>query len=359
MPKRVILTLILALMAASWLALPHFVHAANCFYHSEAMGYVCDTEPVSPQFTALPDVADSLLDHQLYAYLEDYIDVYSAPSTSAPILHNVGRGFFYVTIYSRVKDEQGTLWYEINPGQFVQENGVREVGFSQFQGVMLSQNPERPFGWILAAVTPSQTPGGEPDPLATRLERYTFFEVFDAISVTEADGDWIWYNIGSERWIRQTLVSLVQPIARPAEVGENEFWTAVDLYEQSIAAYEGDRMVFATLVSSGLNRWPTYEGLFQVWDRWDKTNMSGAEGRVDYYIVEDVPHTMYFDRNNEIALHGAYWHDRFGYKHSHGCVNMPPLASEWVYNWSATAPNDLWVSVYTSDPTHYFTLYGN
>ena len=52
------------------------------------------------------------------------------------------------------------------------------------------------------------------------------------------------------------------------------------------------------------------------------TKMSGAEGKVDDYFIEDVPHTMFFD--NDIALHGAYWHDRFGYKHSHGCVNMPP-----------------------------------
>lgn len=359
MPKKVLPALIPLLGLATLLAWQHPVAAANCFFHSEAIGYVCATEPVAPQFTAIPNVANSLLDHQLYAYLEDYVDVYSAPNSSAPILHNIGRGFFYVTIYSRTPDDQGVLWYEINPGQFVPETGVREVGFSQFQGVMLSQNPTKPFGWILAAVTPSPTPGGQPDPLATRLERYTFFEVFEAATVSEADGDWIWYNIGNDRWIRQTFVSLVQPIPRPAEIGENEFWTAVDLYEQSLAAYEGDRMVFATLISSGLNRWPTYEGIFQVWDRWDKTNMSGAEGRVDYYIVEDVPHTMYFDRNNEIALHGAYWHDRFGYKHSHGCVNMPPLTSEWVYNWSATAPNDLWVWVYTSNPSHYFTLYDN
>jgi lipoprotein-anchoring transpeptidase ErfK/SrfK len=90
--------------------------------------------------------------------------------------------------------------------------------------------------------------------------------------------------------------------------------------------------------------------------------MSGAEGKVDYYLVEDVPHTMFFDIPNEIALHGAYWHDRFGYKHSHGCVNMPPLDAEWVFNWSAdTAPintqatddEGLWVWVHTSDPQNY------
>ena len=64
---------------------------------------------------------------------------------------------------------------------------------------------------------------------------------------------------------------------------------------------------------------------------------------------------MFFD--NDIALHGAFWHDRFGYKHSHGCVNMPPRDAEWVFNWSAGAPNDLWVWVHTSDPNHYYDRY--
>jgi lipoprotein-anchoring transpeptidase ErfK/SrfK len=113
-------------------------------------------------------------------------------------------------------------------------------------------------------------------------------------------------------------------------------------------------MVYAGLVSSGLNRWPTYEGLFQVFSRHLQIRMSGAEGQVDYYNIEDVPYTMYFDRTNEIALHGAYWHDRYGYKHSHGCVNMPPRDAEWIYYWSANAPSDLWVWVHTSNPNHYF-----
>ena len=87
--------------------------------------------------------------------------------------------------------------------------------------------------------------------------------------------------------------------------------------------------------------------------------MSGAEGLVDYYFIEDNNHIMYFDPDMEIALHGAFWHDRFGYKHSHGCVNMVPTDAEWVYNWSAQAENDLWVWVHTSDPNHYFDVYDN
>ena len=219
---------------------------------------------------------------------------------------------------------------------------------------MVNRQPERPFGWMIVDYWYSLTPGAEVDESLPKLPRYTFFEVFDAV---EAEDGWIWYNIGRGRWIRQTYVSVIDVTPRPEEVGPDEFWVEVDLYEQSFTAYEGDRMVYAGLVSSGLNRWPTYEGLFQVEQRFTKTKMSGAEGKVDYYFVEDVPHTMYFDMKNEIALHGAYWHDRFGYKHSHGCVNMPPRDAEWIFNWSAEAPTDLWVFVHTSDPTSIFERY--
>ena len=85
-------------------------------------------------------------------------------------------------------------------------------------------------------------------------------------AVTDVDG-WLWYNIGDDRWIRQTQVSLLDVDSPPAEVGPGEYWVEVDLYEQTFAAYEGPRMVYAGLISSGLNRWPTEEGIFQVWSR--------------------------------------------------------------------------------------------
>jgi hypothetical protein len=66
---------------------------------------------------------------------------------------------------------------------------------------------------------------------------------------------------------------------------------------------------------------------------------------------------MYFDELMGIALHGTFWHDRFGYKHSHGCVNMTILDAEWTFKWSENAPNDLWVWVHTSNPTSHLTIF--
>ena len=326
--------------------------AARCFYYSDDIGFVCDgrVETSPEQFEEPAERDDSLLNYTSYVYLKDNINVHTGPSLGSPVAYNVGDGFLYATIHGQVESE-GAVWYTLNQGEYVQADDVIPVQTPDFHGVEVTVQPERPFGWIVQEVTPSNEPDGEPNEAYNPMTRFTFFQVFDAIV---GEDDWIWYDVGGGRWIRQTYVSLVDVSDRPEEVGEGEFWVEVDLYEQTFAAYEGDRMVYASLVSSGLNQWPTREGIFQVWSRFTQNKMSGAEGEKDYYFIEDVPYIMYFDRTNEIALHGAYWHDRYGYKHSHGCVNMPPLDAEWVYYWSGEGPNDLWVTVHTSDPQHYF-----
>jgi hypothetical protein len=343
---------VLAAVGAALFLFAQTADAARCFFYSQDVGMVCDgrAEENENEFEPPEEREDSLLAYTSYAYIEDDVNVYPQPSLGAPPLYNVGNGFLYVTIHGQV-EANGQTWYEINRGQYVIADDLRLVDTPEFHGVEVTVQPERPFGWIVQEVTPSDEPDGEPNPENAKLERFTFFQVFDAVA---GDEDWIWYQIGGGRWIRQTYVSLIDVNAPPDDIGDNEYWVEVDLYEQTFAAYEGSRMVYAGLVSSGLNRWPTYEGLFQVFSRHLQIRMSGAEGQVDYYNIEDVPYTMYFDRTNEIALHGAYWHDRYGYKHSHGCVNMPPRDAEWIYYWSANAPSDLWVWVHTSNPNHYF-----
>ncbi|MFN2143086.1 MAG: L,D-transpeptidase [Candidatus Promineifilaceae bacterium] len=356
-----ILTRLLAfvLLPAAYLCSASAVHATSCYMAwylidvceaQEDTGASAANSSGEPLFIT-PDLPeDSLFARRWYGRLADNANVYASPTRAAAPLRNVGDGYLFVTIIRRLQNDSRETWYEINPGEFVHGDDIQPTEASDFQGVEATRQPERPFGWVVEEVTPSSEPDGEPDAAFETLPRYTFVEIYDAV---EGQENWIWYDIGDGRWVRQTYFSLVEVSPRPDEVGEDEFWVEVDLYEQTFAAYEGDRLVYATPISSGLNRWPTNEGLFQVWARFREYKMSGAEGKVDYYFLEDVPYIMYFDDQNGIGLHGTYWHDRFGYKHSHGCVNMPIKDAEWTYNWSADAPNDLWVWVHTSDPADH------
>ena len=47
------------------------------------------------------------------------------------------------------------------------------------------------------------------------------------------------------------------------------------------------------------------------------------------------------------ALHGAYWHNNFGYPMSHGCVNLRTIDAEKLFAWAEV--NDP-VTIYGETP---------
>jgi lipoprotein-anchoring transpeptidase ErfK/SrfK len=110
-------------------------------------------------------------------------------------------------------------------------------------------------------------------------------------------------------------------------------------------------MIAQAFVSTGLEPNTTEIGQFRVRYKVSLEDMRGAtdvEGNVIWvagdeeknpprgsirYGVEDVPNVLYFNMDAE-ALHGAYWHNNFGYPMSHGCVNLPVELAEFLYGWA-------------------------
>ena len=63
------------------------------------------------------------------------------------------------------------------------------------------------------------------------------------IATANLDG-WLWYLVGPDQWIIQTRLAKVNPVQRPPDVTGSK-WVAVDLYEQTLIAFEDDKPVFA------------------------------------------------------------------------------------------------------------------
>lgn len=116
----------------------------------------------------------------------------------------------------------------------------------------------------------------------------------------------------------------------------------VDLTNQRLYAYEGDRKVFDFLVSTGKwGRTPT--GTFKIWHKTAATKMEGGSKALNtYYYLPNVPFTQFFAGGDIAAsrgfgIHGTYWHNNFGHPMSHGCINMKTSEAEQLFYW--TTPN--------------------
>lgn len=118
-----------------------------------------------------------------------------------------------------------------------------------------------------------------------------------------------------------------------------EKWIEIDLSEQKLRAWEGDTLYLETSISTGLPGTPTPKGEFRIWTKLRATKMEGGEGK-SYYRLPNVPFVMFFEGNGVPAwkgygLHGTYWHNDFGNRRSHGCVNLPTPIAEKIYYWAA------------------------
>jgi hypothetical protein len=148
--------------------------------------------------------------------------------------------------------------------------------------------------------------------------------IYATVNVNNID----WYLVGPDRWIPAEYISLLNIPRRPD--GVTGRWIALDLSQQTLIAFDGDTPIFATLISAANRGFGvTRPGLFHIYARTRGMIFRGPPWKaVPDYIIDHVPNVMFFDGN--IALHGAYWHDKFGIPLTHGCVNVPVGDEEWL-----------------------------
>jgi hypothetical protein len=258
-----------------------------------------------------------------------------------------------------VIEQDGRQWYRIADQAYVLADDVLLGTPSLFHGLIVTQTlPGSPAFVVTPGLNVRARPGVALDnpPLST-LTRY------DAVTVlaSQPAGDAVWHQIDQDRYVHGGHVRVVYPVPRPEGVAEGAHWIAVDLAQQTLSAYEGDRMVFATLVSTGRPPYFTPKGLNRIWIKLQTGNMRGGQAdQKEPYDLQDVPWIMYFNR--DVGLHAAYWHDRFGYPSSRGCVNLSPQDAKWLFDWAtpqlpfpdtshvyaSSANPGTWVYVYAS-----------
>jgi hypothetical protein len=278
------------------------------------------TEPLDPGLFYVPEnyihARGGPVD--LYGSVEDAFRDDGAPD-------EIPEGFVY--LYYNDAVESGDRAVYVTQRGFVSSGDAGEVDPPNFHGQAFRRTPQRPFGWVISGTFSSASPEGW---LTDHwLSKFDVVQIFDVKRV----GEWDWYQIGPNEWIEQRNVARVVPDPRPPEGVVADKWITVNLYEQTVAAYEGGRLVYATMVSTGRNGFWTRPGLFQVWAKLEADLMTGGiPGEDGFYYLENVPWVLYFDKAR--ALHGTYWHARFGTTTSRGCVNLPLVDAQWFFNFA-------------------------
>lgn len=150
-----------------------------------------------------------------------------------------------------------------------------------------------------------------------------------------------WYEVvdtghGISGFIRAREVRTFTPPASETSIRDDETWIDVDVGQQMLTIMRGSTPTFVTLVSTGRSGDGTPAGLFRIYAKKALDQMESQEGSDDPYYVEAVPWAQYFHR--DFALHAAYWHDMFGNRASHGCVNLSPRDGARLFE--LTSPNN-------------------
>jgi hypothetical protein len=152
-----------------------------------------------------------------------------------------------------------------------------------------------------------------------------------------------WARLGEGVYVYSPLLRKAQidtPPAPPAHGPLGRRWIDVNLTQQTVTAYEGDRPVYMTLTSSGRPGWETHVGVHEILRRkenetMDSSTLLGQDAARASYRIENIRWTQYFTGDGQ-ALHENFWRDPalFGIPGSHGCLGIVAQDALWFWLWA-------------------------
>ncbi len=248
-------------------------------------------------------------------------------------------------------EETTDRWVKTWPDQWLDKRvvGPRIVRTSKLEGVVITPQTELPLAFVRRNYTtaypePALSKGDRRKAKAKAVDvgRFTLHKVLESHPKEGRFAQSFRIEVG---WLDSHQVGLIEQTPRPDDVGSDEKWILIDLSEQTAVAYEGDRMVYATLISTGKGtNGPesfTPTGKYRINNKLRSARMAGGEGD-GYHFLSDVPWVQYF--HGGYAMHGVYWHNAFGWPTSQGCVNLTAHDAQWFFEWTGPEMPAGWYS---------------
>ena len=262
---------------------------------------------------------------------------------------------FYLALDTQVHTHHAGTFWRTTEGMFVPRDFILvHQPKVELEGVWLNAPGEArhlPLAWITGPHRWKYTFDDDGKPHRhEQVDRFTVVQLTGQSKVVDDRGYW---ETADGWWMRDVDGSISRPGPPPKGLAPGERWIDVNLGQQSLVAFEGDKPVFATIVSTGRHDddpakdHSTRPGEFRIREKHIAATMDADTASDGPYSIEDVPWIMYFDGST--ALHGAFWHSRFGHERSHGCVNMTPHDAHELFGWVGPALPPGWHGVRATD----------
>ncbi|WP_437493056.1 L,D-transpeptidase [Sorangium sp. So ce1014] len=154
-------------------------------------------------------------------------------------------------------------------------------------------------------------------------------------------------------WLRsQDLVVIVRRAKLPEFAKGSQRWLDVSLANQTLTAYEGQKPIYATLISSGRDQLrdpassaSTARGTFRVRSKHVTRNIDPREV-ADSFDVADAPWVMDFAPGH--AITGMYWGAGVGEAQGFHDIALTPVDARRIFLWAEPALPDGWHAVHSS-----------
>jgi lipoprotein-anchoring transpeptidase ErfK/SrfK len=252
-------------------------------------------------------------------------------------------------------EAEGRKWGLTTELALVSLDRVAPVKASDFHGVPLDGASSLPLAFVRS--TSAYLFSGDPATGTQRAVRpIAYREAFSLSGRSVVAGGVTYVETSDGNFlVDKSLVRIEPPRELPTWAKNRQSWVDVSILKQTLVAYEGERPVYATLVSTGKDglgdpktTHSTVQGTFRIHTKHVTATMSGDEAD-DPFELHDVPYVQYFHEG--FALHAAYWHEGFGGPRSHGCINLSPEDARWLFSWTDPPVPQAWHSALSREGT--------
>ncbi len=241
----------------------------------------------------------------------------------------MAKGFF-VSVDDTIQGDDGAAFARTVRSRFVPAEVLAPAKPSAFEGLLVGDDAPLPLAFVVGSGVSLLRRKGETGPLVRQgtVERYRHYPFLGRERIQGKP----YVKVGEDLFLAARVAAVAEQSEPPSDLLPGERWIAVSLGQQTLVAYEGGTPVFATLVATGREGFPTPTGEFRIYGKHVTITMDDTAAGAEAYSIEDVPWTQYF--KDGYAFHAAFWHDRFGRVRSHGCVNLSPADARRLFHWT-------------------------